>query len=76
VHKFVCVSIIIPVLSKYTSLGFWTIIFGVCLPTVIVLASLITFFVEKPALQYIRDIYKKSSRKKVEADNAAAVRAN
>ena len=76
VHKFVCVSIIIPTLSKYTSLGFWTIVFGVCVPTVIILASLITFLVEKPALQYIRDIYKKSSRKKVEADSPATVRAN
>lgn len=76
VHKFVCVSIIIPALTKYTGLNFWAIVFGVCLPTVILLASLVTFLVEKPALRVIRDWYKKSSGKKSVPDGPATISAN
>lgn len=65
VHKFVCKSLIIPILEQYTSLNFWVIVFFICLPTVILLASAITFYVEKPALRYIREQYKKVSRKSV-----------
>jgi peptidoglycan/LPS O-acetylase OafA/YrhL len=72
VHKFVCKSLIIPLLEQYTNLNFWVIVFCVCLPTVIGLASLITFFVEKPALQYIRNWYKKSKQKKAAMDAAPA----
>ncbi|MCE7922002.1 MAG: acyltransferase [Haliscomenobacteraceae bacterium CHB4] len=69
VHKFVCKSLIIPALEQ-VGLHFWVIVFAVCLPVVILLATLITFYVEKPALQYIRDRYKKASRKKNLVDTA------
>jgi peptidoglycan/LPS O-acetylase OafA/YrhL len=74
VHKFVCVHLIIPILSGF-GWNFWLIVFGVCLPTVILLASAVTFIVEKPALQAIRDWYKKSSLKKKPTE-AAPVSAN
>ncbi len=63
VHKFVCVHLIIPALTAL-GVNFWVSVFAVCLPTVIVIASLITFLIEKPALQFIRDRYKRASRKK------------
>lgn len=73
VHKFVCKSLIIPVLEENTNLNFWVIVFGVCLPVVVALAAFITFFVEKPALKYIRERYKKSSRKKSVVEQPAPV---
>lgn len=72
VHKFVCKSLIIPLLEQYTSLNFWVIVFFICLPVVIILAGIITFYIEKPALQYIRDRYKKTSRKPI-VENAPVV---
>jgi peptidoglycan/LPS O-acetylase OafA/YrhL len=74
IHKFVCVHLIIPALEG-AGWNFWLVVFGVCLPLVILLASMVTFLVEKPALQYIRDLYKKSSQKK-NATDAASVSAN
>ena len=75
VHKFVCKSLIIPFLEGQLGMNFWVVVFFICLPTVILLASLITFYVEKPGLRYIRDRYKKVSRKKEVAD-VASVGAN
>jgi len=63
VHKFVCKSLIIPYLEGQLGMNFWVVVFLVCLPTVILLAAMITYWVEKPALQFIRDQYKKVSRK-------------
>jgi peptidoglycan/LPS O-acetylase OafA/YrhL len=71
VHKFVCVHLIIPALEA-AGWNFWLIVFGVCLPMVILLASLITFGIEKPALRFIRDRYKKLSKKKSVSEPAAA----
>jgi len=48
-------------------MNFWVVVFLVCLPTVILLAAMITYWVEKPALQFIRDQYKKVSRKEEKA---------
>lgn len=64
VHKFVCKSLIIPFLEGQMGMNFWVVVFLVCLPTVIMLASIITFYVEKPALQYIRSKFKKTAREK------------
>ena len=75
VHKFVCKSLIIPLLEQHTNLNFWVIVFGVCLPVVILVAAMVTFYVEKPALQYIRDRYKKASRQN-SVSEAAPVSAN
>jgi len=67
VHKFVCKSLIIPYLEGQLGMNFWVVVFLVCLPTVILLAAMITYWVEKPALQFIRDQYKKVSRKEEKA---------
>lgn len=64
VHKFVCKSLIIPLLEEEMHLNFWFVVFGVCLPLVIILATLITYLVEKPALEYIRRRYKRFSQRK------------
>ncbi len=58
IHKFVRVHLIIPVFEG-AGWNFWLVVFGICLPTVILLASIVTFLIEKPALQVIRNWYKK-----------------
>ena len=58
-------SVIIPLMMKYAHLSFWQSALFVALPAVFLLATAITYLIEKPAMQYIRGLYKGSKQKRL-----------
>ncbi len=65
VHQHIGAVVIIPLMMKYAHLSFWQSALFVALPSVFLLATFITYFIEKPALQYIRNTYKESKRRRL-----------
>lgn len=63
VHQHIGAVVIIPLMMKYAHLSFWQSALFVALPAVFLLASAITYYVEKPALKYIRTVYSGSKSK-------------
>jgi peptidoglycan/LPS O-acetylase OafA/YrhL len=71
VHQHIGAVVIIPFVMKYAHLSFWQSALFVALPAVFGLATLITYFIEKPALAYIRSLYKGSKQRQAAAVAAA-----
>lgn len=65
VHQHIGAVVIIPLMMKYAHLSFWQSALFVALPSVFLLATFITYFIEKPALQFIRNTYKESKRRRL-----------
>lgn len=59
IHQFISLTIIIPVLMRVYHVNFWVAAFLIDLPILLVLATLIQRFVEKPAMNLIRREYKR-----------------
>jgi len=55
IHQQIAIGIIIPALTKKFHINFWVASFLVALPIVIILASLITFYVEIPVRKQMRE---------------------
>jgi peptidoglycan/LPS O-acetylase OafA/YrhL len=54
IHQFLGCDIIIPFFKNHMHLNVWIVILFIALPTVLLLASIITFYIEKPSIKYIR----------------------
>lgn len=65
VHQHIGAVVIIPLVMKYAHLSFWQSALFVALPAVFLLATAITYLIEKPALQYIRSIYSKTKERRL-----------
>ncbi|MCB0529229.1 MAG: acyltransferase [Lewinellaceae bacterium] len=65
VHQHIGAVVIIPLMMKYAHLSFWQSALFVALPAVFLLATAITYLIEKPAMQYIRGLYKGSKQKRL-----------
>jgi peptidoglycan/LPS O-acetylase OafA/YrhL len=58
IHMHLNVKIIIPWLLVHTHFNYWIAAIGIALPLTLLIASSVTFFIEKPAMKYIRAKYK------------------
>lgn len=58
IHQFIGTYIIIPFAIKFLHVNFWIASFGIGLPIVIILATVINRTIEKPCMNYIRSMYK------------------
>ena len=61
IHQFVSVGIIIPFFNGTLGINFWISSLLIALPIVILLASLLNSFVEIPAMNAIRNLYKRKT---------------
>lgn len=58
IHQVVGIMIVTPWLVSWFGLNYWVATFGIALPFIFVLASLIHFYVEKPSMEWIRGRWK------------------
>ena len=54
VHQYIGIRFIIPLLELSTNWNYYIIAFGIALPCAILIASAVTFLIEKPARRFIR----------------------
>ncbi len=76
VHQHIGAVVIIPFMMKYAHLSFWQSALFIALPAVFLLATAITYWIEKPSLQYIREVYKESRRKRDPVVSSASSESN
>lgn len=57
IHQFIGTNILIPFAIKYLHVNFWVACFGVAVPIIIALATIINRTIEKPCMNYIRSRY-------------------
>jgi peptidoglycan/LPS O-acetylase OafA/YrhL len=59
IHQFISITVIIPLLVDRYHINFWVTALLIDLPVVLLVATLINRYIEKPAMKFIRDKYKK-----------------
>lgn len=55
IHQYISVNILIPYLTTNLKINFWISAFGICLPIVLSIASIITYFIEIPGRKLMRE---------------------